>query len=704
MKALIFYPLPRPQESPLSLIYRCAVGNGISTTHLLMDAYRTSQYGRNMINALWESHPPCELLTCHPGFSIDEKTAIRECFYTATRSNRILSVEIGGLTFPSALFRKDIALCPSCARDGHLHRLHLFSFCEICPIHGERFIDNCPSCGMKIDWLTLNNYICPCGFDLRHAPKTLFNTDISKLMSTALEEKNQKFFSLLIEALSAMRFVHEVIDRSIILDSCTRIATNNKSVFFREIEKIQNQFPSLHRRAILAPFLLSPEPTLSEYALEYLFSASQSKPQSHSATCRCGEFQFSNEELQLVFSCQGYEFGSIKKNLCIKLSPLTVKSKKAKFKCPELCKSLYTHKNLTWEKQDEPGEPIKDFEHVELQMAADLLQTNTKTVRRLINTGLLKGFKAHWPLGLVTAIHLIKDFNDKYVLRSELVRRSGLNGRPLQKMLTGLTPIVVRTTLYANRLLVYQRKHLSEELRVRLDKRDFGITHPLPSREGLVSYQTAAMRLNMPSKDIVALRKLGILHTTPYRQKRSEKLLERCTLEGMAQAIAWRSSHVTISEIETTSGYTSRLIHARFIETNAVRFVQLERVYVTVDDAKKIVEHLHLYTTASTFRTNTGLSSVIIAKLIENKKLNPLPSEHPDAIEGLVVFKIEEAQQAIKEHDENHAIRSGRVHIHNQKTKRRQRNHYLTNAETLNAIAKSIGVSPIQQPFTIDDG
>ncbi|WP_148057917.1 hypothetical protein [Pseudomonas frederiksbergensis] len=182
-------------------------------------------------------------------------------------------------------------------------------------------------------------------------------------------------------------------------------------------------------------------------------------------------------------------------------------------------------------------------------MAADLLQTNTRTVRRLINTGLLKGFKTHWPLGLVTAAHLIKDFNDKYVLRSELVRRSGLNGRPLKQMLAGLIPITVRTTLYANRLLVYQRKHLTEDLRIRLDKHELGFTQALPPREGLVNFQTAGLRLNMPSKDILELRKLGILHTTPYQQKQGAERRELCTPEGMTQAIAWRNRHVTISEV-----------------------------------------------------------------------------------------------------------------------------------------------------------
>lgn len=701
MTALTFYPLPRPQESALSLVYRCAVGNGISTAHLLGEAYQKYQRPK-MINALWEGHALYELLTCHPGFSMGEKEAIRECFYTTTRSDGILQVEIGGLIFPSALLRSNLALCPSCARDGYLHRLHSFSFCDLCPIHGEHFIDCCPECGVQLDWSTLNNYICPCGFDLRQAPKNLFNTYTAKLMSTALEEKNKEFFSLLIAAMSAMRFTHGIIDRSIILDSCARIATNNKSFFFREIEKIQDLFPSLHRRAILAPFLLSREPSLSEYAIEYLFSTSQSKPQSHSATCRCGELQFSNEELQLVLDCLYYELGSSKHNHATLLQPHEANGKKT-YKCPELCKSIYTQRNIIWEKQDEPGEPIKDFEYVGLQMAADLLQTTTRTVRRLINTGLLKGFKVHWPLETVTTIHLLKDFNEKYALRSELTRRSGLNGRPLQKMLAGLTPIAVRTTLYASNLLVYHRKHLSEDLRIRLDTHDLAITQPLPSREGLVTYQSAGKRLNMTSKDIMALRKLGVLQTTPYQQKPGTEQLERCTPEGMAQAIAWRSTHVSISEIDTASGHSARLIHTRFIETGAISFIQLDRVYVTTDDAKKILEHLKLYITASNFQSSTGISSVVISKLIEDNKLNPLHPEHPDAIEGLIVFKIEEAQQVISARNDNRPIRASKVRIHSPRSEKRRHNYYLTNAETLNAIAKSIGALPIQQPFIIDD-
>jgi len=702
MTALTYYPLPRPQESALSLIIRCAAGNGISTKHLLRDAYQKNQY-RKMINGLWEGHPLCELLTNHSGFSIREKADIRECFHRTNRGDDLLRVEIGGLSFPSVLLRSELALCPSCARDGHLHRLHSLTFCDICSIHGEQFIYRCPECGVKFDWLALNNYICPCGFDLRQTPKTLFNTSTSKLMSTALEEKNQKFFSLLIAALSAMSFAHDVIDRSAILESCARIATRNKSFFYREIEKIQDQFLSLHRRAILAPFLLSPEPTLSEYALEYLFSASQSKPQSHSAACRCGELQFNNEELQLVFNCQGYELHSINHSQCLSQpSPPSIIGKK--YNCPELCKSLYTKENLLWEKQDEPCEPIENFEHIGLQMAADLLHTNTRTVRRLINTGLLKGFKTHWPLGLVTAVHLIKDFNDKYVLRSELVRRSGLSGRPLKQLLAELTPIIIRTTLYANRLLVYQRKHLTEDLRIRLDKHELGFTQALPSREGLVNYQTAGLRLNMPLKDILELRKQGILHTTPYRQKQGGERRELCTPDGMKQAIAWRNRHVTISEIETATGHTSRQIHARFIETGAVNFIKLERVYVTTDDARKILEHLQLYTTATALRTNAGLSAVVIAGLIESKRLNPLPAEHPDAIEGLAILKIDEVQRVIRERNENGRVHAATSRIDNYlRPQRRLRNHYLTNTETLNAIVKSMGANTIQQPFDIDD-
>lgn len=701
MTSLTFYPYPRSQESALSLIFRCAIGNGISTAHLVRDAYQ--KYRRpKMINALWERQPICNLLTSHQGFSKVEIAAIRERFYTTLRHSGILHVKIDGLSFPSILLRPDLALCPSCAQDGHLHCSHLFTFCEICPIHGERFIDNCPKCDKKLDWLTLNNFICPCGFNLRQTPKTLFNTFTGKIISKAFEEKNQDFFDLLVAAICATRFAHNIIERAKIIETCTRIASNNKSFFFREIEKIQDQFPSLHRRAILAPFLLSPNPTLSEYALEYLFSASQSHPRSHSLECRCGDFQFNNEELRLIFCCRDYDFVSMKQAPRPSLTPPGQKKGKTRYQCSELCKALYNSRKLLWEKQDEPAQPIINFKHVRLQMAAELLQTNSLTVRRLINSGLLKGFQTYWSLGLVTAIHLIKDFNDKYVLRSELVRRSGLDGRPLKKMLADLTPIAVHTTRYASSLLVYQRKHLSEELRIRLEKNDLSMTYSPSSKEEFLTFQTAALRLKMTTKDIIGLRNLGILLTSPYRTKLGKEGQLRCTFEGMKRALSWRNSHISISEIDAASGHSARLIHARFIETGAVNSIHLHRTYVTIYDAKKIINHLQTYITATNIQSQTNLSPALISRLIENKKLNPLPPNHPGAIDGLVVFKIEEAKQVIIEHKNNTCTRINIVRTH-RPPPRRLHDHYLTSIDTINNIAKSIGAIPIQKPFNIDN-
>ncbi|WP_148057916.1 hypothetical protein [Pseudomonas frederiksbergensis] len=125
---------------------------------------------------------------------------------------------------------------------------------------------------------------------------------------------------------------------------------------------------------------------------------------------------------------------------------------------------------------------------------------------------------------------------------------------------------------------------------------------------------------------------------------------------------------------------------------------------MTTDDARKILEHLRLYTTATALRTNSGLSAVVIAGLIESKRLNPLPAEHPDAIEGLAVLKIDEVQRVIRERNQSGPVRAATSRIHNYlRPQRRLRNHYLTNTETLNAIVKSMGASPIQQPFDIDD-
>lgn len=649
MNQLNYYPLPKPQESAISLIFRCAAGNGISTAHLLVEA-STDGRAVKKARALWQGFGPCELLTSYDGLSSEEAEAIRSCFYRSVRHDKYPYVEVAGIAFPSPLLRQHLALCPGCARDGYLNHMHIFTFNETCPAHGERYITQCPNCKKPLNWPELSDYICPCKFDLRETPTTEFNTQTSRLISNAVEAKNEHFFTLLLAAIAAMRFLHTVDNRPLIIDHCARIATGNKTLFFREMDRIQEHFPSLHRRAILAPLILSDNLILGEYAMEYLFRSSQTQPMSHPSQCLCGQLSYTGKELSFILNTHNI-VQTKGRDLSLNAVALAENepASQQRYQCHELCKLLHSQRDLQWDNEDLPGEPGESFDLLGLKSAAVFLDTTTSIVRALITSGLLKGHSVSHPNGWRTSLESLQKFGQKYALRSEIVRRSGLEGGSLKKLLTGLAPMSINITRFGSRLLIYQRKHLSEEMRLRLDKKDLAFLQPLLPADGLLSFKTVEKNLNLDTKDVRELREAGILLTAPCIGNRGARS-ERCTAEGVQLATEWRKQHLSVSELSKITGYSTRTIHMRYLDTGAIPFIKLNAYFMHVDSAKIIEKHLNLYITWSDLCSMTGMGVGALNSFLEKKLLIPLTPEHADAVKGLILFKANEAKQFVTEH------------------------------------------------------
>nr|WP_279382095.1 TniQ family protein [Pseudomonas sp. OA65] len=683
--------MPKPHESAMSLLFRCATGNGISTAHLLRDD-RLDRKAVTMTSALWQGSGPCELLASHTGFTAAEKDAITSCFYRISPEKGYPNVEIAGMTFPLSLLKQHLALCPGCAREGHLNQMHIFSFSEICPVHSERYITQCPSCCKPLLWTAINDYICPCKYDLRETLTVELNMKTPKLFNGALEAKDERFFATLVAAIAAMRFAHTPNNRGIIVDSCARIATGNKSNFFREIDRIQELFPSLHRRALLAPFVLSDDATLREYAMEYLFRSSQTQPLSHSSECQCGELSYTRKELGFIFDSHNVV---LQRNPDIPLNalPLTRRAPKSerRYQCPDFCKVLYNRQDLLWDNDDTPGEPGDNFEVLSLTAAAEVLDTKTSTVRALIVSGLLKGHSVSYPNGLRTSLEAVQKFGQKYVLRSEVVRRSGLSGASLRKLLAGFTPIAISIVRFGSTVLVYQRKHLSEGMRLHLEKKDLAFLQPPLPADGMVTFGTVCKRLNLASKDVRALRDVGILLTAPFLGKNNRSVSERCTQESLQHALEWRKQHLSISELaKECGGYGTRTIYNRFLDTAVVPFIKLDTYFVSIDAAKFIVNHLSSYITWNDLCSMTGMSQNSLVSFVEEKLLIPLPQEHPDAIKGLFLFKADEAEQFATDYQRKRTPRRPRSSTIRKMTARPPKlATSLTTPELLDAIVRS---------------
>ena len=237
--------------------------------------------------------------------------------------------------------------------------------------------------------------------------------------------------------MSAVRNFYTASSRLQLMDVCASIASGNKSVYFNEMQKLQRFFPTLHRRALLAPFVLSSNQTLSSYAIEYFFNTHQTKPTHHPPNCCCGDLQFTDPELMFIFKTFNQVTQLKAERRCIKadflLTPTT--HKKFLFQCPDSCRTLAEESYGDWESRDELATPEANFELMNCVQTASISHTSAPNVKHLIYAGLIKGFKLHYQGGPRTSLLAIKAFNDEYILRSEIAKQTGYSHAKLREIL-----------------------------------------------------------------------------------------------------------------------------------------------------------------------------------------------------------------------------------------------------------------------------
>jgi hypothetical protein len=640
MTTSLFIPLPARQESAISLLYRYAKGNGFKTLSLL--SARVGGLNLRYMQSIPQINSrPHRLLTAHPLLSAAEVADISTCFYKPIFYGKRLHIELSGVRFPATVLRNNLALCPACVRDGYLQRLHVFNFSDVCPVHAEYYIQRCPECQHTIEWTKIHDFACSCGYNFRNCPPNVSSNYVSGLLNRALDRKDQGFFELLLASIQAMSFYHAQKKRQEIIKTCVNIASGTKESFFKEMQEMQDLFPSLHRRALLAPFILSENITLSAYAQEFYYYSSQTRPSSHQAQCGCGQLSYSATELGLICTSPAHAAAlcsseSCKEQAATDTSAYCISS----YQHDSLCRYLYNSPLISWENIDEPAVPHPDFKMLTAEAAAQCINTTPSTVRRLIKTGLLRGYATTEKYLNGTTMDSLINFNRIYVLKTEIANRSGLNTSELNELFTNLIPMIIPTSRFSRQLYVYQRKHLTEDLRATMDFRSVEIVNNKPSLSDYLTMENVAQRLNIDQKNLRGLLGLGILKTTIRKGlRKSAEPFPHCTEDSIKEALSWRASHLTVQEIAQSAGCTSHKIQWQFIRTNFVPFILLKDTFVSKSDAFRIYRHLEIYTTMDILRRESGLSLGVLLKLVKQRQLLHLADGHPDAIPGRVIFE-----------------------------------------------------------------
>lgn len=644
---LNFTPLPQNNESPISLLFRFAKHNGYQSIVQLSKDYPELKLRPNKFNVLhWKGSSLFLFLSQNPTLTEPERKCVEQCFYKYHRSSSVDLIDIGGIQFPASCIRKHLVLCPDCVRSGYLPQMHDLSFCNVCAIHGERLLDRCPSCENIFDWFTLKDFHCPCGFDIRMATATFLDSRDSEIISKALEERNSAFFALFNDCLKAYIFSRLSIDENDILHSCIRIATGNKSYFFREILRLQKKFPTLHRRAILAPFLLSQNHTLHTYAKECYLKTRQTKPKNHPTDCQCNALRFTLKQISFILSKQRETFEINDKHL--QKHKNNTQETGYTYSCPKLCSALYNLPHIKWEDDEIQLDAMLDCEIVNCKEAAKILHTTAPTIARLINEGFLYGGELPKPTGLATTWEAIQNFNSRYILRSEIFHSSEIPRKKLCSELNKINPIKIQTTRYSRKLTLYRRKDIPDSIFRRPHAKQ-----PITTRRQTINKNKkvytkleSAARLGMAYGDIPYLEKLGIIESC----LRPDKKLPTYSEKSLTNAMKWKENYISLSEAAKQTGIPINTILKHFINTNYITCVDLLRTYITKEDALKISNHYQNYISLKQLMLKTHLSTITIRELISSNKISPLTSEHPDYLDNMITFKITECENALKQH------------------------------------------------------
>ncbi|AWY40137.1 hypothetical protein DKY63_09590 [Pseudomonas putida] len=221
----------------------------------------------------------------------------------------------------------------------------------------------------------------------------------------------------------------------------------------------------------------------------------------------------------------------------------------------------------------------------------------------------------------------------------------------LKALIDNFIPTIIKTTLYANKIIIYLRNQIPLELISTVDKQTVAFVKPPLSADSLLTFKQTAELLAISRTDISRLIDLGIIQTKSVINRDKIKGRELCTGESVLRAIAWRKKNLSVSEVSKKANCSPHLIIIRFIRSGFISSTLLRHTsIISLPDANRIIKHIKKYTTLQTLATEFMRNTEAIIKIIEQGGMVPLSRDHPDFINGQVTLLRTEAQRVMKQY------------------------------------------------------
>ncbi|WP_170978814.1 MULTISPECIES: hypothetical protein [Pseudomonas] len=636
MNKLSFIPLPGEDESSISLMYRCCEKNGYRT---LLDINR--QFHLRMHTpgtCLWKGCRSYKLLTDQDQVTAEEADKIATAFFEIKSNGRDTCIVYKGINFSGHSLRQNLALCLSCCRSGMLNNMHMFNWSDTCPIHHERYITSCPACLKPLNWLELRDYHCTCGHDLRMSSSVVEAADHHELISQALASHDSHFFNLAEDCIAAFQHFRTTNNNSVITNSCFQIASGGRQNFFEAIGKIQELYPSLHRRAILTPLLCSKNEYLRTHAIQYLYQAQQSKPQSHDPNCDCSKINFRFADA-ITLTCSIHNRAQLISEGLLEIDPTA-----PKYRClthsGNLCEMLWNISDVQWDTIDCLPDSKQEANLITLNDASSLLEIPITYVATFAKAGYFKSLKLLTHKQALVSMQEVQQFANTYITAAQIAKTSGLSYRHIHSLLAS-SPCEVVMLPFRLQIKIYYRASIPESLTQYLDKSSNSSLEALA--ESVMTFADAAVQLDLDVKDMRLLADMGIIEAKFYRGKSDAPTRKYCVGSSLPSAITWRSNFIKLHDLAKKMKCSAKMALNLYIKTNFVPYTQLiSSILVTKSDAEKVIEHHEKYITLREAHILHKLFISELEDLIKHKVLIPLSRSDKDYLNGLITIPKQE--------------------------------------------------------------
>lgn len=696
---LHFVALPRPAESPLSLLKRTAEANGFPSLQTLA-AHCTGMPARNPLRLMLGSAPLVETLGREVG---NHEGDFLSAFYRQIPGLTSRSpVRVQGVLTPLSWLRTQThRVCPGCAREGWLRVIHDLAFVDACPHHRCVLLSHCPRCAAALRWDAGSIARCPCGYDLASAERTEVDCTGALRVLAYLQTGASDPFRRLNTILRILHWdrIRAPEERNRVLNLATALAENRPGALPALIEESRRARPGLPARALAAPWLAARDADLRRSMEALLEQASPEYP-GDCQRCDCATQALGLAEVTSLFGISAKALNTL---VVAGLLEKTVNKRYRQVQYPlqSLCRFLQslappppgrdavtTGRSLisagseralvvrvreiqggclkviaadgrqglrgvrvTASRRRTPGPPARCMS---VTRAAARLHTYPDAVRRVIRAGLLAVVAEH-RRGTTVFLNIsdVDAFDRDFVFVGELARRLGVGHTTLSARLAHLGRLPVSGPAVDGALVaLYRRADVDSLDRAQITavttfKSHAGRKKGDPERydrRRWVRSTDAAEALGVSAQALRVLAAHGLLRASvpPGRGSDNRRYF---TAASVQSARRWLNTAISWEQAARILRRSLPSLKHRFLRSSYVRPVKIgTRQWIGADEIERMRLHLEQFCTCAEADTWHQAPLKHFHNLVTTGRIQPVPSQETDGVDSVTLLRWSEVR------------------------------------------------------------